>query len=269
MTRANSMGSIHLDVGLLEPSKFRPGKVIPTPAPAIIELAKNQGIDKLPQINVRPLEGKQRYEILTGLLTWRVAQIIQIYSVPVTVLDDLSNENAIELLKNDNPEGIDVITKARHMSTLVENYGCTIVEVGRIYNLSRTEASHRIRLLSLADKVIDMLAQGEIKVGHGRALVGLKESDQLALAQRISREKLNVRKVEDAARKLKKDIVFTKPKAPEKDINHIRLEDDLTSIVGSKVKIDYLHSGGGDVKIHFDDLDILEGILEKLGYQLD
>jgi len=265
------MQAVPLD--LLHISRWRPPTPLPWPTPAAVALARAVGF--VEPVTVRPLPGATppRYEILAGLRHWLLAQRAELATVPVHVQDSLSDEDARRLVEQDAGQAPhDPIAEARAIQAEVTR-GRSIAAVGRDRGLSRTEASHRLRLLRLTPSVQARVATGELELGKARALVGLPERVQLDLAHRIAREGLTTRQVEALA-KAGKPGGSPSPAgagaAPEplaQDPDLARLETDLAEWLGARVTIDYGRDGRGRLIVEFADLEILEGVLERLGYQ--
>lgn len=182
------MRAVPLD--LLHVSALRPAVPLPWPTPAAVALARAVGF--VEPVTVRPLPGATppRYEILSGLKHWLLAQRAELATVPVHVRDPLSDADARRLVEGDaGPEPADPLAEARAIQAEVAR-GRSIAAVGREMGLSRTEASHRLRLLRLAPSLQQQVATGALEIGKARALVGLPEQVQLDLARRIARENL-------------------------------------------------------------------------------
>ena len=222
---------------------------------------------------MRPLPGTipPRYEILTGLRHWLLAQRAELATVPVQVRDSLSEEDARRLVEQDaGQEQTDPIAEARAIQAEVAR-GRSVAAVGRTLGLSRTEASHRLRLLRLAPSVQARVASGALELGKARALVGLPERAQLDLAQRIAREGLTTRQVEALAKAYKpgggppQAEAGLRPAPPAPDPDLARLEADLAEWLGTRVTIRYGDGGQGQLIVEFANLEILEGVLERIG----
>jgi len=263
------MRAIPLD--LLHVSPLRPSLPLPWPTPAAVALARAVGF--VEPVTVRPLPGATPpcYEILTGLRHWLLAQRAELATVPVQVRDSLSEEDARRLVEQDaGREQTDPLAEAQAIQAEVAQ-GRSVAAAGRALGLSRTEASHRLRLLRLAPSVQARVARGELELGKARALVGLPERAQLDLAQRIAREELTTRQVEALAKVYKQGGGHSRidggespaPAAPDPD--RARLEADLAEWLGTRVTIDYGADGRGRLVIEFADLEILEGVLERIG----
>ena len=258
---------------LLHISSLRPAVPLPWPTPAAITLARAVGF--VEPVTVRPLPGATppRYEILAGLHHWLLAQRAQLATVPVQVREHVNDEDARRLVEQDTGLGLpDPLAEARAIQAEVTR-GRSVAAAGRTLGLSRTEASHRLRLLRLAPSLQQKVATGVLEIGKARALVGLPERVQLNLAQRIAREGLTTRQVEALAKAYKPGngdprtdaTIRSTPSAPDPD--RVRLETDLAEWLGTRVTIDYGANGQGRLVVEFTDLEILEGVLERIGYR--
>ena len=111
------------------------------------------------------------------------------------------------------------------------------------------------------------MTEGQLSAGHARAL--LTAPDPAALAHLVVKRGLNVRQTERLAKQAAKGAVTDLAKArAEKDADTRALEQDLGDLLGLKVAIDH-KAEGGQVTIRYEDLDQLDGLLVRLGYQAD
>ena len=257
---------------LLQISPLRPSIPLPWPAPPAVALARAVGF--VEPVTVRPLPGATppRYEILAGLQHWLLAQRAELATVPVQVREGLSDDAARRLVALDAGQAPpDPLAQARTIQAEVAR-GRSVAAVGRALGLSRTEASHRLRLLRLVPSVQARVATGALETGKARALVGLDERDQIDLAQRIAREGLTTRQVEALAQAYKPGRRRARAgseraaAATAQDPDLARLETDLAERLGTPVTIRYGADGRGQLIVDFADLEILEGVLERLGY---
>lgn len=254
---------------LLRVSPLRPPLPLPWPDPQAVALARAVGV--VEPVTARPLPGTTApgYEILAGLRHWLLAQRAELPTVPVQVLEALSDADARRLVALDAGQApFDPIAEAEAIRAEVDR-GRSVAAVGRERGLSRTEASHRLRLLRLAPSVRRQVAAGALEPGKARALVGLPERDQIELAQRIAREGLTTRRVEALARARKRGQAEAGgapvPPPAVQDPDLARLETELAERLGSRVTIGYGADGRGQLVVDFDDLEILDGVLERMG----
>ena len=259
---------------LLQISPLRPSAPLPWPSASAVALARSVGF--VDPVTVRPLAatGPQRYEILTGLKHWLLAQRAALPTLAVQVREPLSDAQAYQLILLDaGHEAANPIAEARMIQTEVAQ-GKSITTAGRALGLSRTEASHRLRLLQLASSVQARIAAGQLEMGKARPLVGLPASVQLELVQRLVWEKLNTRQVEALAKAYKHPGKNGSAHAeatsslPAKDPNLVRLESELAERLGTRVTLACGGQGRGQLVIDFDTLEILDGVLERMGYGL-
>ena len=265
-----AMPTVPLD--LLHISPLRPAAPLPWPTAPAVALA--QAVGFVDPVTARPIPGTtpQRYEILTGLKHWLLAQRAQLATVPLHLREHLSEREARQLVEHEaGQDAKDPIAEAQAVQAEVYQ-GRSIAAAGRTLGLSRTEASHRRRLLRLAPSVRARVATGSLEPGKARALVGLDERAQLELVHRIAREGLNTRQVEALAKAYKQNggnphaAAVLPPAPPAQDPDLARLEIDLAERLGTRVTIDYGEVGRGHLIIDFASLEILEGVLERMGY---
>ena len=155
----------------------------------------------LQPVLVRPKAGG-RYELVAGERRWRAARMAELETIPALVRareDSASLE--VALIENMAREDLSPIDEARACAALVEELGLTREEVGRRVGRSRVAVSNLMRLLDLPDEVADMLGEGLLSEGHGRALLLAEDHGE---RRRLAREALehgwSVRTLEEHAR---------------------------------------------------------------------
>ena len=104
--------------------------------------------------------------------------------------------------------------------------------------------------------------EGEIDMGHARALLPLSGALQIQLAQRVVQKGLSVRETERLAQNSLKLPKKTEVRAPDRDV--LRLQEELSDILGAQVEIRTDKKGAGRIQIQFGDLDQLDGILQRI-----
>ena len=127
---------------------------------------------------------------------------------------------------------------------------------------SRPAASNLLRLLQLVPPVQELLMQGDIDMGHARALLPLSGALQIQLAQRIAQKGLSVREAERLAQQALKPPKKPEDRKPDRDL--LRLQEELSDTLGAQVAIRTNKQGAGKIQIEFGNLDQLEGILQRL-----
>lgn len=243
----------------LEPGPFQPrGPIDPTPLQELAASIRGHGI--LQPILVRAKPGREdRYEIIGGERRWRAAQLVPLHEVPIVVraLDDRS-AMAAALVENLQRQDLNALEEAEGYRRLIDEFELTQDGLGQSVGKSRSHIANTLRLLALPDRVRELLRDGALTAGHARALLTTTNAEALAL-QVVDRG-LNVRQTEAlAATKPRDPVAGTVPADPET----LALEQELSNRLGLKVKV--RQSGrGGQVTVHYRDLDQLDGIIRLL-----
>lgn len=166
---------------------------------ALSESIKASGV--VQPLIVRPA-GKGRYEIIAGERRWRAAQMAEVEKVPVVIRDsDEADRLEVALIENMVRENLNPVEEAKACAALVEDLGLSKEELGKRVGRSRPQISNLIRLLDLPDDVLEMLEQGELSEGHGRAILQVPDhGDRRKLARKAKNEAWSVRQTEAGAR---------------------------------------------------------------------
>ncbi|MCG8612087.1 MAG: ParB/RepB/Spo0J family partition protein [Pseudomonadales bacterium] len=251
-----------LPVELIQRGQYQPRRDMdPTALEELAESIKQQGV--MQPIVVRPItEG--RYEIVAGERRWRATQLAGMDKIPA-IIREINDEAAIAmaLIENIQRENLNPIEEAMALQRLQNEFGLTQQQVAEAVGKSRTTITNLLRLIGLHPEVRIMLEHGDIEMGHGKALLGLSEAEQLAAAKVVIARSLSVRQTEALVRKLqqKKEEVKT-PVVVDPDIT--RLERDLAERIGAQVAISHGTQGKGKVVIQYNSLDELDGILAHI-----
>jgi ParB family chromosome partitioning protein len=156
----------------------------------------------LQPVLVRPKAGGT-YELVAGERRWRAARMAGLEAIPALVRPRADAE-ALELalIENMAREDLNPIEEARACAALVEELGLTREEVGRRVGRGRVAVTNLMRLLDLPDEVIELLEEGALSEGHGRALM-LAEDHQArrSLAREAVADGWSVRVTEASARR--------------------------------------------------------------------
>lgn len=233
---------------------------------AIKELAasiREHGI--IQPLLVRPFDGPQgKYEIVAGERRWRASQIAQLHEVPVVIREmDDGTMLQIALIENLQREDLNPIEEARCYERLMSDFGHSQETLAESVGKSRSYIANVTRILNLPDSVQNMIAEGQLSVGHAKALLGAK--NPTLLAQEIISEKLSVREAEKRAAQGETSSGKGKSKTPAtKDPNTAALENQISEALGLNVTLDMKTSHAGAVKIEFKNLDQLDDVLQRL-----
>lgn len=254
-----------LAVGNLQPGKYQPRTKMDNAS--LEELAASIRVQGLMQpILVRPIGdalGEDRFEIIAGERRWRAAQMAGLTEVP-TLIREIPDESALAmaLIENIQRENLNPLEEAQGLQRLVDEFSMTHQEAADAVGRSRPAASNLLRLLQLVPPVQDLLMRGEIDMGHARALLPLSSALQIQVAQRVAQKGMSVRDTERAVQLALKPPKEPVAKKPDRDV--LRLQEELSDLLGAQVEIRTNQKGAGKIQIDFGDLDQLEGILQRL-----
>jgi ParB family chromosome partitioning protein len=223
---------------------------------------QSQGI--IQPIVVRPLdEDKGEYEIIAGERRWRAAKLAQLSEVPC-LIKDVPDESAvaIALIENIQREDLNAMEEAIALERLLTEFNLTHQEVATAVGKSRTTVTNLLRLNNLHDEVKTFLENGDIEMGHARALLALDDDLQAEAAGIVATKELTVRETEALIKQIKNPE--TKKEIKEKDQESIDIEKDLTDKLGLKVSVSHNQKGKGKLVISYSKFEELEKLLAKI-----
>ncbi|MHB8292965.1 MAG: ParB/RepB/Spo0J family partition protein, partial [bacterium] len=162
-------------------------------------------------------ESENIYDLIAGERRYRAAKELNFKTVPA-IIKDFTGSKAIEiaLIENIQRQDLNVIEEAGCYKRLIEEYSLTHEELSKKIGKDRATITNILRLLSLNDNIKEKIINGNILPSHARNLIGLSDSEINLLADKIEKEKLTVREVEDYAQKIKNKKKYI---TPNKHIN--------------------------------------------------
>lgn len=245
----------------LRPGKYQPRtQMDPEAIGELAESIKAQGV--IQPILARPL-GDGHFEIIAGERRWRAAKLAGLDAVPVLVRevrDDLAL--AMALIENIQREDLNPIEEAAGIQRLIDEFGMTHEAAAEAVGRSRSGVTNLLRLLSLAKPVQDLVLQGRLDMGHGRALLALPGAKQIELANLIAAKNLSVRQAEHLVGQALSTPRAANSVARDRDL--LALEEELSDHLGTRVAIVARKKGSGRVVIDYASLDQLDGLLAGL-----
>ena len=262
-----SNGAVLMNINKVEPNREQPRKKFDEDT--LLELSES-----IKQFGVlQPLlvtERKDYFEIIAGERRWRAAKLAGIKEVPVIIGKYTEQEIAeISLIENIQREDLNPIEEAQAYKRLLTEFNLKQDEVAERVSKSRTAVTNAMRLLKLSDKVQQMLIDEMLTTGHARALLAIEDEEkQYEVAQRIFDEKLNVRDTEKLVKNLqneKNNIPTTGNKIDPQLIAVYRdLEEQMKSVLGTKVNINPKDDKKGKLEIEYYSQDELDRIIDLL-----
>jgi len=264
----------NIPVDLIRRGKYQPRRDMhPEALEELANSIKAQGV--MQPIVVRPIgrasDGKGGeeilYEIIAGERRWRATQQAGLDTIPA-IVREVPDEAAIAmaLIENIQREDLNAMEEAMALQRLKEEFQLTHQEVADAVGKSRVTVTNLLRLTSLQSDVQKMLEQGDIEMGHARAILGLPEAEQRSAAKEVASKALSVRQTEAYVRRLLQQKENTQgnsaPVRVDPDIRH--LQQSLTEKIGVPVTLQHNAKGKGKLILSYNSLDELDGILNHI-----
>ncbi len=247
----------------LRPNPYQPRKIFSEES--ITELKEsilNHGILQ-PLLVRKSIKG---YEIVVGERRYRAATEAGLKTIPV-VVKELTEDKMMEfaLIENLQREDLNPIEEAVAYDKLMKHLQLTQEQLAKRLGKSRPHIANHLRLLQLPNQVQALVENGELSMGHGRALLGLKNKDKLELLiKKVLEEGLNVRQLEHLIQVLNENVSReTIKKKPEPSVFIKEKEEYLRERFGTSVAIKK-NKKRGKIEIQFYSEDDLERIITLL-----
>jgi ParB family transcriptional regulator, chromosome partitioning protein len=197
-------------------------------------------------------QGPERYQIIAGERRWQAARLAGLATVPV-IVKEATPQQALELALVENIQRADLnpLEEAAAFQQLVEEFGLTQDQVASRVGKSRVAVTNTLRLLRLPAEVKQALADGLIREGHARALLGLPTAQaQVAALKVVVRKALSVRHTEELVRRLTAEAPPPRTRSPLSP-ESLALEQEFRETLGTKVHLYRNKKGRGRLVIHF------------------
>jgi ParB family chromosome partitioning protein len=219
-------------------------------------------------ILVRP-RGEGRYELVAGERRLRAAKLAGLAQVPV-VIRDISDTESLELalVENIQREDLNPVEEAQAFNQLLNQFELTQEELAKKIGKERSSVANTLRLLQLSAPLFELVRNGSLSEGHGRALLAVSDEEaRKRLADKIVRDNLSVREAEQLAQGLK-PVKAPKPKGAKrleiKDPHLRQLEDEIKRKLGTQVRVIPRNAQKGRIEIEYYSLEDLDRILALL-----
>ena len=256
----------------VEPNRDQPRKYFDDEKlEELSESIKTYGI--LQPILVQKKDGY--YEIIAGERRWRAALKAGLKEIPVIIREYTDKEILeLSLIENIQREDLNPIEEAEAYKRLIDEFGMSQEEMAKRVSKSRSAVANSLRLLKLEGDVRKMLVDGQLSMGHARALLPLEiAEEQIEVARKVADRQLSVRETE----KLVRDILKTgagsgtkavKTEQPQEDpsiaVIYKQIEERLQQTLHTKVQIQRKRNGHGKLMIDFYGSDDLDKIIDRL-----
>jgi len=261
-------------LGLIDSNPFQPREDFdPAEMRSLAESIQTHGL--LQPVVVR--RTGDRYQLIAGERRLRAAELAGWTDVPAQVIEADDRQVAeLAIVENLQRKDLNPLEKAACFQRYLETYRCTQEELANRLKIDRSTIANLIRLLELPEQVQVLVRQGRLSQGHARALLPLGDpEEQIAMAQRIQQEGLNVRQTESLVQQMldaadQDEGAVPGPtgksgrsrRAPSEHV--LALEQEFRSALGAKVKLVHTRSGRGRLVIFFRNHEEFERIRQQI-----
>jgi ParB family chromosome partitioning protein len=251
----------NISVEKLSSGKYQPRKDMSDLALEELSLSiKSQGI--IQPIVVRSI-GEDKYEIIAGERRWRAAKLAKLEEVPC-IIKNVPDEAAvaIALIENIQREDLNAMEEAIALERLLTEFELTHQEVSIAVGKSRTTVTNLLRLNKLNKEVKTFLENGDIEMGHARALLALDGELQTSTAKIVVTKELTVRETESLIKKVQNPESNKEEKSKDKKI--IAFEENVAQKLGGNIAIAHNKKGKGKLVISYANMAEFEAIMAKI-----
>ncbi len=220
---------------------------------------KERGIIQ-PLIVRKSDDQSDKFELIAGERRWQAAQMAGLNEVPVVIIsaNDLKSLE-LAIIENVQRKDLNPIEEAESYKNLIEKFNYDQDKVSKFIGKSRSHISNSLRLLSLPEKILNLIRENKLSQGHAKILIGLE--NVFVLVEKIIKKNLSVRQTENLVRLLK---YGNKKVLKSKDPNITSIENDLTEKIGMRVSLKNNKNNSGYLTFEFKDNDQLDRIIKVI-----
>ena len=249
-----------ISISSIVPNKNQPRKLFEKEALEELKNSiKERGIIQ-PLIVRKSDDQDDKFELIAGERRWQAAQSAGLHEVPVVIIE-ADNLKSLELaiIENVQRKDLNPVEEAESYNNLIQNFGYDHEKVSQFIGKSRSHISNSIRLLSLPEKILDLIKNNKISQGHAKVLVGLENA--VLLADKIIKKKLSVRQLESLVRLFKNG---SNKSFRSKDSNIISTENDLSEKIGMRVILNNKKNNSGTLSFEYKGIDQLDRLIDVI-----
>jgi ParB family chromosome partitioning protein len=253
----------------VHPSRDNPRQVFEEAALGeLVESIRAQGLIQPLVVRSRSAAEGGGFTLIAGERRWRAAQRAGLKDVPV-VVKEASPSQAFELalVENLQRRDLNAIEEAEAYRRLTDEHGYSAEELAQRVGKDRATIANMLRLLALPEPVRELVAAGQLQMGHARALLGLGSAEAIVrAAARVVKDALSVRQTEALVQRERAPQKAAAPAAVEKPRSaSVRdLEQRLERALGVRARVVERGAGKGTLELDYGNLDELDRVLDRL-----
>lgn len=238
---------------------------------ALQELAQSIKLhDIIQPVTVSKLHGN-KYRLVSGERRWRAAKLAGLKDIPAYIRQANDQELLeLALLENLQREDLNAMEVALSYKRMMEELDHTQEQVAERMGKDRSTVTNYIRLLKLPPDIQVAVRNGEISMGHARALINVDTIDkQLYIFDEIKSKDLSVRQTENLVRALYKEKEGKKPVVSSLPEGYKKVEDKLASHFSTRVKMKHSRNGSGQITFDYYSLEELNKLLDQMNVSIE
>ena len=257
---------VELPIKDIRPNPFQPRKTVdPTALEELVSSIKQAGL--LQPIVVRRANGGSAYELIAGERRLRACQQLGWERIPAVQREaDDRTLLTLALIENLQRDDLSPVDEARGYERLIAEFKLAQQDVADAVGRDRSTVANALRLLKLPEVVLQMLHEGQLSVGHARALLAIEDPRMVTnLAREAVAQGLSVREVEDRVRGGRAPERRPRMKRGMGAVPEVRrVEDALRRRLGTDVRVTLRAKGKGQIHLAFYSNDDLARLLELI-----
>jgi len=257
-----------IEITRIRPNPYQPRKTFNEAHLAeLMASIKEHGV--IQPIIVR--ESLNGYEIIAGERRWRASKALNLETIPV-VIKNFTDEQVMEvaLIENLQREDLNPVEIAAAYEKLMIKFNLTQEELAIKLGKSRSNVANFLRLLQLPETILDKVAEGQISMGHARALITIEnEEQQINLTNKIAKDNWSVRTLEDKIKDLRNNVsreTNIQNKRPHSSKMIKEIEEQLRNKFSTSVKIKD-NKNKGRIEIEYFNQGDLQRIIDLIGIE--
>lgn len=251
---------VKINLDLCVPSRYQARKTFnQEELQTLSDSIKEKGV--IQPILLRKIENG-KYEIIAGERRCRASVLAGLKEISAIVLD-INDKEVMEigLIENLHRKDLDVLEEATAYKNLYEEFNYTHEDIAKTIGKTRSYVSNYLRILNLPVEVLQLIKENKITVGHAKMLVNAE--DPIALANKILKNSLSVRSLENLVKIDKEKNQAEKKKAFEITTElsnwQSKIKHEFNNI---KIKVTPKDTNSGEVKIKYSNLEELKKLLK-------